>query len=164
MKEMKTFRLLSLMEKFKEQCKTYGWRTSDSDDWIAVGDEYHKFLVTRSIHPSSFKAITANRKCVVRNGLLYRVVDAAYTAWLFSEKPPEKLAQIIFETPEFSKHIALYDLNPLLGGYRICIRVNYTDSLVFREFENFLRRECRVRFKRHPLLKRASKDLAAAVT
>lgn len=157
-------KLFSLMERFKWKCMSRGWKTSEGGDWVAVGEEYHNFLAIRSIHPSSFKAVAASRKCVVRDGLAYRVVDAAYTAWLFSENPPQELAKLVAESLELSRHIALYDLTPLLNGDKACIHCNYTDSVVFREFENFLERECGVHFIWHPAVKRSSNDLAVTVT
>jgi hypothetical protein len=148
---MKTPKVWDIMRKFKELCKFHGWKTSESEDWVEIGDQYHNFLLTRSIHPSSFKIIVTNRKCVVREGLFYRIVEAAYTAWLFSETPPENLVNMVFEDPDFSKRVAIYDLSPFLEGKNLCMRMNYTDSLVFREFESFLRRELGVKFKRYPI-------------
>lgn len=147
---MKTYKVWEILRKFKESCKFRGWKTSENEDWVEIKNEYHNFLLTRSIHPSSFKIIVANRKCIVREGLFYRVVEAAYTAWLFSETPPEDLANLIFENPDLSKRIALYDLSPILKGKNVCIKLNYTDSPVFNEFENFLKGELRVKLKSYP--------------
>ncbi|MCS7115475.1 MAG: hypothetical protein RMJ15_05525 [Nitrososphaerota archaeon] len=144
---MRTHEVWEILRKFKESCKSRGWKTSENEDWIEIKDEYHNFLLTRNIHPSSFKIIAANRKCIVRDGLFYRVVEAAYTAWLFSETPPEELANLIFESTDFSKRIAMYDLSPLLKGKNVCVKLNHTNSLVFNEFENFLRRELKVKLK-----------------
>ncbi|MEM1539564.1 MAG: hypothetical protein QXK33_04035, partial [Candidatus Bathyarchaeia archaeon] len=120
------------------------------EDWVEAEDGYHNFLLTRNIHPSSFKIIAANRKCVLREGSFYRVVEAAYTAWLFSETPPKDLANLIFKNPELTKRIALYDLSPLSKGKKVCLKLNFTDSLVFNEFENFLREELKVKLKPCP--------------
>ncbi|MEM2953585.1 MAG: hypothetical protein QXU21_04835 [Candidatus Bathyarchaeia archaeon] len=146
---MKTPKVWDIMKKFKELCKFRGWKTSESEDWVEIDDQYHNFLLTRSIHPSSFKNIVTNRKCVIREGLFYRVVKANYTAWLFSETPPENLVNMVFENPDFSKRIAIYDLSPFLEGKNLCIRMNYTDSPVFHEFENFLRKELGIKFKHY---------------
>jgi hypothetical protein len=86
----------------------------------------------------------SNRKCVVKEGLSYRVVDASYTAWLLSEAPSENLVKAIFENPDFSKRIALYDLSPMLEGKNLCVKLNFTDSPVFHEFESFLKTELKV--------------------
>jgi hypothetical protein len=147
MKKMKMPRVWEILEKFKNICSFRGWKTSESEDWIRIDDTYHSFLWTRNIHPSSFKKIVSNRKCVVREGLSYRVVDASYTAWLFSETPPETLVKTVFENPNFSERIALYDLSLLLEGKNLCVKLNNTDSPVFQEFEHFLRNELKVRLK-----------------
>lgn len=148
---MKTSKAWEILRRFKELCKFRGWKTSESEDWVETHNEYHTFLLTRNIHPSSFKNIAANRKFVVREGLSYRVVEAAYTAWLFSETPPDDIANVIFYNPAFSKRVALYDLSPALEGKNLCIKLNHTNSHVFQEFENFLKRELKVKIKPHPI-------------
>lgn len=148
---MKTHEVWEILRKFKESCKSRGWKTSENEDWVEIKNEYHNFLLTRNIHPSSFKIIAANRKCIVREGPFYRVVEAAYTAWLFSQTPPEDLANSIFENPDLAKRIALYDLSPRLRGKNVCVKLNHTDSLVFNEFENFLRGELKIKLKPYPI-------------
>jgi len=148
---MKTSKAWDILRKFKELCKFNGWKTSENEDWIKISDEYHSFLLTRNIHPSSFKNIVANRKCVVREGLSYRVVEATCTAWLFSETPPDDIANVIFCNPEFSKTVALYDLSPIFEGKNLCIKLNQTKSPVFYEFENFLERELKVKVRPYPI-------------
>jgi hypothetical protein len=140
-------KIWEILKKFKDLCKFRGWKTSESEDWIEIDDKYHNFLWTRAIHPSSFKSIVSNRRCVVREGLSYHVVEASYTAWLFSETPSETLVKTIFENPDFSKRIALYDLSPLLEGKNLCIKLNHTDSPVFQEFESFLKNELKAKLK-----------------
>jgi hypothetical protein len=144
---MKMPKVWEILKKFKDLCKFRGWKTSESEDWIEIDDKYHIFLWTRIVHPSSFKSIVANRRCVVREGLSYHVVEASYTAWLFPETPPETLVKAIFENSEFTKRIALYDLSPLLEGKNLCIKLNHTDSPVFHEFENFLKKELKVKLE-----------------
>jgi len=144
---MKMPKVWEILKKFKDVCRGRGWKTSESEDWIEINDKYNNFLWARDIHPSSFKRIASNRKCVVREGLSYRVVDASYIAWLFSETPSEALVKTVFENPDFSERIALYDLSPLLEGKNLCVKLNQTDSPVFQEFERFLRNDLKVRFK-----------------
>jgi len=144
---MKMPRVWEILKKFKDLCKFRGWKTSESEDWVEIDDKYHNFLWARDVHPSSFKRIVSNRMCVVRERLSYHVVEASYTAWLFSEAPSETLVKAIFENPDFSKRIALYDLSPLLEGKKQCVRLNHTDSPVFQEFESFLKNELRVELK-----------------
>ena len=147
---MKTPKIREILERFKCLCRFHGWKTSEKDDWIETESGYHNFLWTRNIHPSSFKSIAVNRKCVVREGSSYRVVEASYTAWLLSEAPSETLAKTVFENSDFSKRIALYNLNPMLEGKNLGFKLNCTDSPVFREFEIFLRKELKV--KLNPIL------------
>lgn len=144
---MKMPKIWEILKKFKDLCKFRGWKTSESEDWIEIDDKYHNFLWTRNVPLSSFKSIVSNRRCVVREGLSYHVVEASYTAWLFSETPSETLVKTIFENPDFSKRIALYDLSPLLEGKNLCIKLNHTDSPVFQEFESFLKNELKAKLK-----------------
>lgn len=147
---MKMPKVWEILKKFKGECERQGWKTSESEDWVGVSGKYHNFLWARDIHPSSFKSIISSRKCVIREGSSYRVVEASYTAWLFSESPSEVFVKAIFENPDFYKRIALYDLSPLLEGESLCLKFNHTDSPVFKEFENFLKNELNVKVKRIP--------------
>jgi hypothetical protein len=140
-------RVWEILKKFKDVCRGRGWKTSESEDWVETDDKYNNFLWARDIHPSSFKRIASNRKCIVREGLSYRVVEAYYTAWVFSETPSETLVKTVFENPDFYERIALYDLSPLLEGKNLCVKLNHTDSPVFQEFEHFLRNELKVKLK-----------------
>jgi hypothetical protein len=161
---MKTSRIWEILKRFKETCRFRGWRTSENEDWVEVDRKYHNFLLTRNIHPSSFRSIAQNRKCVVREGLFYRVVEASYMAWVFSETPPESLLNLILENPEFSKRVALYDLSPLIEGRNTCVKLNFTDSTVFQEFENFLEKEFGVKIEQYSNLKPSLEDCTLAET
>ena len=121
--KMKMPRVWEILNKFKDVCNFHGWRTSESEDWIKIDDEYHSFLWARDIHLSSFKRIVSNRKCIVREGLSYRVVDASYTAWLFSEAPSEALVKTVSDNPDFSGRIALYDFSLILKGEKVCVKL-----------------------------------------
>lgn len=140
-------RICQILNSFKEFCKIHGWKISENEDWIKVNDKYHNFLWIRNIHLSSFRSILANRKCIVREGLSYRVIEASYTAWLLSEKPLKILVKEISENPTLHNRVALYDLSPILEGKNLCMKMNYTDSLVFQEFENFLKDQLKVKLK-----------------
>ncbi|MEM3731655.1 MAG: hypothetical protein QW667_06985 [Candidatus Bathyarchaeia archaeon] len=144
---MKMPKLWEILDKFKSFCKFRGWKTSEKEDWVEVSDKYHSFLCVRGVHPESFKTIASNSKCVVREGLSYKIVDASYMAWLLSEPVSESLIKTFFENADFTKRIALYDLSPLLEGDRKCFKLNFTDSPVFQEFENFLKSEFKVKLK-----------------
>jgi hypothetical protein len=144
---MKIHKVWEILKRFKDCCKFRGWKTSESEDWVEIDDEFHNFLWARAVHPSSFQRIISNRKCVIQEGLAYHVVEASYTAWLFSETPSETLVKTVFENPEFSKRIALYDLSYMLEGRKVCVKMNLTDSPVFQEFESFLQKELKIKVK-----------------
>ena len=154
----------SIVTKFKDLCKRRGWGTSESEDWVEVKNRYHNFVWVREVHPSSFKRIVNNNKCVVREDLTYRVVEPSYTAWLFSKTPSQNLIRTILENPGFSCKIAVYGLNNLLDGKNVCTKLNCTDSPVFKEFEEFLESEFEVTLEpvstasvlEHPLIRTLS--------
>jgi hypothetical protein len=141
-----------ILSKFKLFCLRLGWKTSGSEDWVEMEDNYHNFLWAKDVHPSSFKRIALDKKCVVQEGTAYRVVEAAYTAWLFSQTPSEELIKTFCENPVFSKSIALYDLSQVTKGNNLCVKLNNTGSQVFQEFENFLQTELNVRVEPLPRL------------
>jgi hypothetical protein len=136
-----------ILKRFMGSCKSHGWKTSESEDWVEADAKYHNFVWARGIHLTSFKRIASNRKCVIREGLSYHVAEASYTAWLFSESPSETLIRTVFETPDYSRSTAIYDLSPLLNGKSLCVKLNDTDSPVFQEFENFLKKELKLKIK-----------------
>jgi hypothetical protein len=144
---MRMSEVWKIVTKFKDMCKRRGWRTSESEDWVEVKNKYHNFVWIKDVHPSSFKRIINNSKCVVREGLTYRVVESSYTAWLFSKTPSQNLIGTILENPSFCCKIAVYDLNNLLDGKNLCTKLNCTDSPVFKEFEGFLAKEFKVKLE-----------------
>jgi hypothetical protein len=138
-------RVWEILSKFKLFCISLGWKTSESEDWVEMEGNYHSFLWTRDVHPSSFRRIALEKKCVVREGASYRVVEASYSAWLLSHTPSEELVRTICENPALSKSVALYDLSQVTKGKDLCVRLNNTGSQVFQEFEKFLQSELKVR-------------------
>jgi hypothetical protein len=147
---MKRYKIWEILGNFKSLCRRRGWRASESEDWVETDDLYHNFLWTRDIHPASFRRIVSDMKCVVRDGSSYYVVQAAYTAWLFSETPPPDVVKIVRESPDLCKRIALYDLSQIGQGRALCVKFNNTDSHVFQEFEEFLEKELKVRVEPVP--------------
>lgn len=132
-------RVSELMEQFKEYCKSKGWITSEYGDWIKEADKYHNFLwVETTIYPPTFEKVAAGRRFAVRKGLSYQIVDLSYSAWLFKKTLPEKLIQIVSENSEISKKVALYDLSQAYLMNPHVLKLNKTNSEVFREFEYFL--------------------------
>jgi len=136
-----------LLKHFKDRCQSRGWKTSKHEDWVKIDDDYHNFLWIRTIHPSTFEKVAINRKCVIQQGLSYKVVDVSYTAWLFPRTPPEELLQRVANNPELSRRTAIYDLSWAYEGKPVCVKLNMTESPVFREFENFLVDRCGVELK-----------------
>ena len=136
-----------LLKHFKGQCQSKGYKTSEYEDWVKTGGEYHNFLWTRTVHPSTFEKIAMSRKFAIRKGISYQVVEVSYTAWVFPETPPEKLMQIVTENPELSKTIAIYDLSWAYAGKPVCLKLNETNSMVFREFEKFLQKKWGVKIQ-----------------
>jgi hypothetical protein len=141
-------RLWELVRSFKDECKTKGWKTSEHEDWVKAGNEYHNFLWARTIRPSALKKIAEEHKCAIKQGISYSVVDVAYTAWLFSETPSEELLQAVAEDPELSRRTAIYDLSWAYQEKPVCLKLNATESKVFQEFESYLERKWGVEFKR----------------
>lgn len=142
---MRISRVWEILAKFKLHCRCQGWKTSENEDWVESEDNYHNFVWTKEVHSSSFKKIALEKKCVVREGASYHVVEAAYTAWLFSATPPQELVKTICQNPDFSKRIAIYDLSQAVEGRNLCNKLNNTDSHVFEEFENFLEDQLHVK-------------------
>ncbi len=137
-----------LLDRFRVQCQLKGWKISEHEDWVKTGDdEYHNFLWTQTVHPSTFERIAANHKCAIRKGVSYHVVDVSYIAWLFLQSPPERIMQRVMENPELSRRTAIYDLSWAYSGKPLCIKLNETDSMVFKEFENFLEEKLGVEVK-----------------
>ena len=129
----------SLIDCFKEHCRLSGWEPCKTEDLVKTEDgEYHSFLWTQTIHPSTFERIASSRKCGVRRGVSYEVVDISYIAWLFHERPPEFLISQVKENPELTETIALFDLSSVYAGENVCRKFNETESSVFKEFEQFL--------------------------
>jgi hypothetical protein len=136
-----------LISNFKDECQTQGWKTSKQEDWILVDGQYHNFLWTRSVHPSTLKKIARAAKCAVREGVSYRVIEVAYTAWLLSEPTPEDVMHTVMNDENLARTTAVYDLSCLHEANPTCLRLNQTQSRVFKEFEEFLQKKWGVKFK-----------------
>ena len=140
-------KIWEILASFKRFCKLRGWKTSENEDWVELNNEYHNFLSAKNVNPVSFKTIVTNRKCVVRQGQRYTVVEKSRQAWLFSEPPPEDVYNIILKKPDYSRNIALFDLSPTHHGKNTCIKLNNTDSPVFHEFETYLQDELKLQIE-----------------
>jgi len=60
--------------------------------------------------------------------------------------------RVITENPALLKTNAIYDLSEVYSGTPICLKLNETDSEVFKEFEKFLEKEWKMKFKTHQQL------------
>ncbi len=132
-------RIWDILKSFRDSCHRKGWKTSDYEDIVKIDDEYHGFIGTRSIHPSTFKRIMSNKKRALPEGKSYHVVDVAYTAWVFQQQPSEQLVKTLTTNPELSRKTAFYDLSRVYEGAPLCRKLNKTGSCVFDEFEKFLK-------------------------
>jgi hypothetical protein len=149
---MKMPRIQKILSDFKSLSKRQGWKTCETEDWIQNEEGYHNFLFAMDVRPCSFKKVASAPKCVVREGLSYRIVESSYTAWLFPETLSADLTKIVTECPDFSSRTALYDLSPMLEGKSVCLKSNNTGSSVFREFEKYLQKEYNIHFESAPTL------------
>ena len=140
-------RIWEILNQFKNSCKSNGWKTAENEDWIEIEGKYHSLLLARDIPSSSFKKITTSQKCITFEGSAYRVVEASYTAWLFSETPSQTLIKTLLENPDLLNRVAIYDLSPLCRGEDRCIKINHTESQAFREFERFLKQDMKVKLE-----------------
>ena len=138
-------RVWDLLDRFKHQCQLRGWKTSRHEDWVKTDDgKYHNFLWAQTVHPSTFQKVVENHKCAIREGVSYQVVDISYTAWLFPQSPPENLMRTVKESSELSRRTAIYDLSQVYTDKLLCLKLNETDSTVFKRFEKFLGDELEV--------------------
>ncbi|MGD6810256.1 MAG: hypothetical protein ACQCN3_11210 [Candidatus Bathyarchaeia archaeon] len=139
-----------LLRLFKTECPTNGWETSDTEEWIKADDGYHALFCTRpSVNIYSLMKIAERSKCLVVEGGAYRVVDAAYTAWLLpetSEYMQQELVQAVAKNPQLAK-TALYCFHMSYIGILECSARNVTNSKVFKQFENFLKDKIGINLK-----------------
>jgi hypothetical protein len=129
----------NLIDSFKERCRLNGWETCETEDLVKTKNgEYHSFLWTQNIKPSTFERIATRHKCGVRRENSYEVVNISYMCWLFQERPPEFLINWIKESPSLAQKTAIFDLSCVYTGENVCRKFNDTNSVVFYEFERFL--------------------------
>ena len=140
-------KLWELIHGFKDDCQSKGWKTSENEDWVKLGGQYHNFLWARSIHASTFKKIAKGSKCAVKKGVSYQVVKVEYTAWLLGESPSDELLKLMVDDLTLAKKTAIYDLSCLGSDRAICMKMNQTNSEVFKAFEEFLQKKFGVKFK-----------------
>jgi hypothetical protein len=115
-------KIWALIEDFKERCRSNGWETCETEDWVKTEDgEYHSFLWTQTIHPATFEKIATTRKCGIRQGNTYKIVNITSYGWLFQERPPEFLTLWIKKNPDLVQKIAIFDLSQVYEGNKVCL-------------------------------------------
>lgn len=143
---MQVPKVWDLINQFKRRCRQVGWWVSEYEDIVNANGEYHVFFWVRKVHPKTFKSVIAKHCAPIREGISYRIVNVSYMAWIFQEPMPENLMFIIVEDSHTLRSTALYDLSGVYAGKPVCLRVNETQSIVFREFEKFLETEYGLNF------------------
>jgi hypothetical protein len=129
-----------LLEDFKNLSKMHSWNTSEHEDWIKTKDgKYHNFIWIQSVHPFTFDRICSDYKIAIRDEISYHVIKISYIAWLFLKSPPENIVRKVKQNPKYKERIAIYDLSQALNDKFPCLKLNKTDSKVFREFEKFMK-------------------------
>ncbi len=136
-----------ILRSFKSDCETRGWGISENEDWVKADGVYHNFLWIRTIRPAALKEIALKHRCAIKKRTSYEIVDVAYMAWLLYEAPSEELLQTLYDKPELLEKVALYDLSEAHSDEPTCSKLNQTDSRVFREFEEFLERKWKIKFR-----------------
>jgi len=137
--------LWDIVEAFKRRCKNKGWETCEYEDIVNAEGKYHYLVWTRHIYPYTFKRVVMNSYQSMRVGDSYKKVEVAYLAWISQEPISEGVLEILSENPDLIRKVALYDISPIYEGQSSCLKINNTKSLVFQEFERFLK-EYRVSF------------------
>jgi hypothetical protein len=144
--------LSEFLRLFKTECQTKDWQASETEEWVKADDGYHALFCTRpSTNIYSLMKIAEHSKCPVIEGGAYRVIDAAYTAWLLPEPSglmQKELVQAIAKNLQLAKKTALYFFHKANGEALECLTVNGTDSKVFRQFEEFLKDKLGMKLKR----------------
>lgn len=128
----------SLIEKFKNACKNKNWRMYGDEDIVYDGSEYHHLVIVHQTRFETFKRVIANPHQSIKRGGQHEVVNVSYIAWISQEQIPKIAADLLANRPALLSRVALYDLSPLNNGENVCLKMNRTDSTVFREFESFL--------------------------
>jgi len=131
---------LSLVERFFEHCREMGWTTGEFSDFVKHGEKYYCFVWVKSSYQGRIPEILMdNRSSILEEGG-YGVRNLNYKALIFREPPPPSLINALARDSQLSKRVAVYDLSPLYEGEEVCRCLNETETLVYREFEDFLRK------------------------
>jgi len=147
-RHMLTFpRIWDIVERFKPECNGKGWKVYENEDLISVGNEYHYFVWTRHLHPSTFQKVIMKTLIPLREGTFHKRVNISYMAWITSESVSKEILRAFLKYPKLSRRVAIYDISPIYKGESICFKINKTESIVFQEFERFLNKKYGIVFK-----------------
>ncbi|MBS7634760.1 hypothetical protein KEJ34_04600 [Candidatus Bathyarchaeota archaeon] len=95
-------------------------------------------MLVHQAHFETFRKVVAKTHLHVRDGNSYRIADVPYVALISQTAIPKSIINFLLSNPSLLQKVALYDMSPLYEGKRFCLRINETDSSVFRKFEDFL--------------------------
>jgi len=95
-----------LIDRFKNRCRSRGWKAREHEDMVERGGECHLFLWIRRVNPHTFEKIVSRPlTCGVRECASYRVVHVSYLAWTLPESPPENVTRLVIERSDLSKKV-----------------------------------------------------------
>jgi len=140
-------KIWNLLEEFKEYCKRRDWNFHEKVDVIEVGNEYHRFIWTSHLYPKTFRRVVTYPSYCIQEGVNSRKIRISYVAWLLLKDPSISLMKMISEMPGVTKRVAIYNISSALTGRRECQRLNETNSVVFAEFERFLKSKYKMKLK-----------------
>jgi len=128
-----------LLDEFKKYCKRRDWKFHEKDDIIEAENEYHRFIWCSHLYPNTFRRVVTHQSYLIREGVHGRMIRVSYVAWLLLKDPSISMMRMISEMPGLIKRVAIYNVSSALRGKRECQRLNETNSIVFAEFDEFLK-------------------------
>jgi len=128
-----------IVEKFKLRCLKRHWKTCEYEDLVNAEGKYNYLIWTRRIRLDTFKKVSANPHQFIKEGNSYKKVNVSYSAWISQETVSEDVLENLLKNPSLLSKVAVYDISPIYKGQPTCLKINETESLVFHEFERFLK-------------------------
>ena len=128
-----------ILDEFKEHCKLKAWDIHEKDDIIEAENKFHRFIWTYRLYPNTFRRVVMHPSYPIQEGIHSRTVRISYVAWLLLKNPSASIWQVFGEIPDITKRVALYNVSSALAGGNECQKLNETNSVVFAEFEQFLK-------------------------
>jgi len=131
---------LSLVEGFFQHCREMGWITGEFLDFVKHEDKYYCFVWVKSSYQGRIPEILMDDRSSILEEGGYGVRRLHFKALIFQEPPPSSVVSAVAGNSELSDRVAIYDLSPLYKGEEVCKCLNETGTLVYQEFEDFLRK------------------------